>query len=644
MWRLSFIPYLAIAAILPAAAGQWMLKGPTPVASHLQSVALAPDGHPVAVGSFGNAVEAIGPEGGWKSLKLPSARTLRQVMFRSGLGHIAGDGGTILVSHDGGHVWEIQASATDRDLHGIDFLDADHGMACGADGTLLTTSDGGAAWAAAARPVPGLWFHKVRLMGTPGSALLAASDGIWRTRDGGAHVERVLHHPLPFLSLDAADSSTAYAADFGSLWRTRNGGVTWDSIFVTSVISDVQAFSADSVFAFGPSGLRGKTGNGGATWDYAYDWETRDMLSARFADGSVGYGVGNNGNLFSSRDGGLSWTAFRAGGVPPLRSEPQFFDGVSGYALGAAGLLRSLDGGLGWAPDTNAIAALAVNAICVAGSMTAYGAGNAGALVKTRDAGRTWERLSSGTDRNLASLSFPRPDTGWVVTKGINGLILRTVDGGRHWQAQGNPTASPLTYVRFLDTRRGYALASPDLLLSTHNGGQDWTVSSMRFPHAADWLSFPDASVGYARGLADSGSVLLKTVNGGATWAPLPLDDGIQWFHFLDRDVGYAAGWTGGGEAQGLILKTADGGLNWSRIETRTPELNMIFFPKPGTGIATGPYGTILEGSVEIPGEATRAGLPRPGGRAGRKALLRPGPTPSFPSAKGPVDARGALR
>jgi photosystem II stability/assembly factor-like uncharacterized protein len=594
------------------------------------------------VGGFGNAVEAPGPDGGWKALKLPAARSLRQIMFRAGVGHIAGDGGTVLVSRDGGHAWEIQASGTDRDLHGIDFLDADHGMACGADGTLLATADGGATWVAAARPAPGLWFHKVRMLGEPGSALLAASDGIWRTRDGGAHLERVLSHALPFLNLEAAGSATAYAADFGSLWRTRNGGVTWDSVFVTSVISDVQAFSPDSVFVYGPSGLRGKTRDGGATWDIGFDWESRDMLSARFTEGSIGYGAGNNGNLFATRDGGLSWTPFRSGGVPLLRGEPRFFDGKIGYALGAAGLLRSGDGGLGWAPDPNAIAALAVNAICVAGSLTAYGAGNAGALVKTRDAGRTWERLSAGTDRNLASLSFPRPDTGWAVTKGAYGLILKTVDGGRHWQAQGNPTASPLTLIRFLDTRRGFALASPDQLLSTHNGGQDWTLTSMRWPHAPDWLEFPEASVGYARGLSDSGSVLLKSVNGGASWTPLPLEDGIQGFHFLDRDVGYAAGWAKGGEAQGLILKTMDGGLTWSRYETGTPELNMIFFPKPGEGIATGPYGTILEGSVEIPGQATRmppSGWKRRERRAGPG--LVPGLSPAFPAARGPVDALG---
>ncbi len=585
-------PILFLAFATSSFAAEWNLAAPYPVASHLQSVALAPDGHPIAMGSFGNAAASGDGGASWVPLKVPTTRSLHQVMFRAGIGHAVGDGGTILVSGDGGHSWEPQSSGLSDDLYGIDFRDQDQGVACGTGGTLLFTTDGGHAWRLA-RPDNSIRFHRVQYTGQ-GAAVMAASGGVYRTLNAGATVEHTLVHPLPFFSLDFPDSVSGYAASYGTLWRTRDGGRSWDSLFYTSVISEVQAFGPDSLNVYGPSGLRGRSRDGGNTWDTYFDWETRDMLSTRFVDGLIGFGAGNNGNIFATADGGLTWAARRRSSPVALHSEPCFFDGVNGYALGAAGLMHTGDGGLTWAEVIEPVASLAVNGIHIADARVAYGVGNAGAVVKTSDAGRTWARLNAGTDRNLASVWFPKADTGWIVGKGVNSLILKTVDGGAHWQAQTNPAQSPLSLLRFVDTRRGYALGSYDQILSTNNGGQDWTLTATKAPHALGWLDFPDASTGYARGISDSGTVLLKSVNGGATWTPRYLEDYLQWFHFTDRDTGYAAGYTRGPEAQGLILRTTDGGESWSRSETATPELNMVFVPEHGKAVAMGPYGTVL--------------------------------------------------
>ena len=49
---------------------------------------------------------------------------------------------------DGGATWNVQESGTERLLQGVDFADAEHGVAVGEKGTLLSTSDGGATWTA----------------------------------------------------------------------------------------------------------------------------------------------------------------------------------------------------------------------------------------------------------------------------------------------------------------------------------------------------------------------------------------------------------------------------------------------------------------------------------------------------------------
>jgi photosystem II stability/assembly factor-like uncharacterized protein len=256
--------------------------------------------------------------------------------------------------------------------------------------------------------------------------------------------------------------------------------------------------------------------------------------------------------------------------------------------------MRTEDGGISWREDTGAVVSLAQNGFHILNAKVGYGAGNDGALVRTADAGRTWTRLETGTTRGLASVWFAHPDTGWVVGKGAGGPILKTTDGGRHWQAQANPSQAALTYIRFRDTRRGYALAGFDQLLSTHNGGRDWIVSSLKFPHAGDYLDLEGNDVIYARGISDTGAMLLKSVNGGATWTERPMPDDVQAFNFIHPDTGYAAGSTRGAERQGVILRTVDGGATWERTETGTPELNLVFFPSPGLAVALGPYGTVL--------------------------------------------------
>ena len=74
-------------------------------------------------------------------------RTLRAVSFPDALhGWAVGDGGTILMTADGGTNWTPQTSNTACDLYGVSFPDLAHGYAVGGDGESVVTSNGGATW------------------------------------------------------------------------------------------------------------------------------------------------------------------------------------------------------------------------------------------------------------------------------------------------------------------------------------------------------------------------------------------------------------------------------------------------------------------------------------------------------------------
>jgi hypothetical protein len=150
------------------------------------------------------------------------------------------------------------------------------------------------------------------------------------------------------------------------------------------------------------------------------------------------------------------------------------------------------------------------------------------------------------------------------------------VSGGTLRAAYSSPTASRITDIVFATQRDVFALTDVGLRV-THDGGRSWRSSeywrALREAEPFDRIplsiSFPDTRVGY---LALRGGYLLKTENGGATWAVTPgarfgLARQREWERyfscllFVSRDHGFAI--DGGGH----LFMTLDGGSQWSVLE-----------------------------------------------------------------------------
>ena len=72
-------------------------------------------------------------------------------------------------------------------------------------------------------------------------------------------------------------------------------------------------------------------------------------------------------------------------------------------------------------------------AIQFVNSTTGYATGDGGTVLKTTDAGSTWNRLNTEVLFDLKGLFFLNADTGWVVGVNVpaaNGIIMKTTDGG----------------------------------------------------------------------------------------------------------------------------------------------------------------------------------------------------------------------
>jgi photosystem II stability/assembly factor-like uncharacterized protein len=175
----------------------------------------------------------------------------------------------------------------------------------------------------------------------------------------------------------------------------------------------------------------------------------------------------------------------------------------------------------------------------------------------------------------------------WAI--GVNGILVRTTDGGMTWQSLDLPVDSFLTDVEFTDANNGCVVgAIPPVIMRTSNGGATWNVQwrGTGTDQILWWFSAPGRSaVAKARTMlaasaakakpgadmrAEIGRVARAVVGRpGSARAELP-------YTIFFRDALH--GWVGG--EMGLLMQTNDGGRTWIRRDTKTAlGLYSIQFP-----------------------------------------------------------------
>ena len=203
--------------------------------------------------------------------------------------------------------------------------------------------------------------------------------------------------------------------------------------------------------------------------------------------------------------------------------------------------------------------------------------GNMGIILRTADGGATteaWERIpSAAEDALLCDTAFVDRENGWTV--GIKGTIIHSTDGGKTWTAQTSGTEKNLFSVSFPDARNGWVVGEFGTIIHTGDGGQNWQSQSQGIDKELNGVCFVDSLHGWVVG--EFGTILY-TADGGNTWEmqtcdeirtdddmfsydwrPMPALYGV---HFLDVATGLIIG------ADGIILKTDDSGKKWRKLKS----------------------------------------------------------------------------
>lgn len=349
------------------------------------------------------------------------------------------------------------------------------------------------------------------------------------------------------IAFDQADPMSAYAAVQNvGIYATDNGGATWALLPAQPASLRFQSLFADphnpGVFYLGvqEDGVY-KTTDWGASWN-----AMNTGLPLRYIDiitfdpttpNTVFVGSDGDYEIYRSLDGGASWAELTGGlpsnGLTPSAIEPgnapdEFyatFDSTTALGSGARAF-KSVDGGDNWTGLTPPVAARGPQTTAIYVDPATAGR----LIIGTRignfvslDDGATWTWSNDGFNRtDITDFAFGA-DAGELYVSSSLGGVLQTLDTGASWTHLNSGIEEPHFQAIAVNPHNAEHIIATnfDGPFVSNDGGTTWDSFdySNMVVHALTFDSF-DASTAYA--VADGGSTLLRTMDGGVSWADFP--------------------------------------------------------------------------------------------------------------------------
>lgn len=464
---------------------------------------------------------------------------------------------------------------------------------------LYRSADAGATWSPTAIQFPTTPLVDARLAFV-GSVAFAANDGqpLQRSFDGALTWEALPSSPqVRYLSVDGG-RLYAVTGSFG-LAYSDDLGDTWTPITVPAQL--VSVLSRDGTLFAGTFATLQmlRSVDGGANWtslslpfgSYAEVAATSGAVLTR----EVGFGA-----VFRSTNNGGAWTQlaqftqhqnFALAATPTTALVAAHLDaGTSVY--------RSTDDGATWSPGGGlpAGAELFPQGLAVAGDLALLADYNG--VYRSDDAGATWSASSTGLRAATVVDLASGADGALFATTSGSGVVWRTVDQGRTWDAlrDGLPLDNPI-----LSQNRGLLPVDADTVFvgtdrygvyRSQDGGANWQAVNAGLPQyngtagnqfrEMDHLAYAAGRAFVATGYGTefingqfqlTGAGVYRSDNLGQSWTAsntglprifstrIPPANAI----FADEDVAFVSLFLEG------IFRSTDGGLSWSAANTGLP-------------------------------------------------------------------------
>lgn len=272
--------------------------------------------------------------------------------------------------------------------------------------------------------------------------------------------------------------------------------------------------------------------------------------------------------------------------------ESYFLNNDTGFVVGDYGLvLKTKDGGSTWTQQFTPNTSVYLLCTHFPTKQVGYIGGQDGYIAKTTDGGMTFSNVTIVPGmNNIESIFFFNKDSGLAST---STEIYKTFDGGNSWQ---NVSAFPwgARDIYFTNDSVGYAVYSG--VLKTTDRGNTWIILDTLTGYDPTSLVFLNSDTGY---ITTKDPAILKTVDGGFNWTNINIPastSAYQLFsiYFTSQNNGFAVG--GMNNTKGTILSTKDGGNTWSiQLDDTLNQFSSIYFPSDSIGYITSMGGDILK-------------------------------------------------
>jgi photosystem II stability/assembly factor-like uncharacterized protein len=471
-------------------------------------------------------------------------------------------------SSDGGMTWQAATAGMPPNPYVFEVIvDPSHPSVLYAvlntsDHALYKSTNGGVSWAALGNP-PVASFYDLSVDAS--SRVFAATDqGVFRSTDAGVTWTSVLTGEFGPVSFVGSDLYVAGRTDPNSetfpstALRSTDGGDHWTPLAVSIVPTIFAGSPAEpgTIYAGSTVGIV-KSTDDGAHWGASSSGILAVGAHAAMdpANPSLVYAASDFTGLFSSGDGGMSWSPRNSAfGLNRVAIQPGTLRLFS--ALG-----RSDDGGVTWQalslPSDATVPVVAARApqVLFAGNASCAGLfGDLGQVFKSADGGSTWSVSFDSQFNACTSVVVSAP--GLDIFTDVDGFAFKgpfvSHDGGTSWVPLDGLGYSP-TFLAVDPTNRNVIFALSGGLGRSLDGGGQWQEIG---------AGIPPSAVPYLPIVSD---LVIDPVSPTTLYAATPegvyrsLDRGSSWSPFNEGlPAGPATGLVI--DATGRILHVAAGG------------------------------------------------------------------------------------
>lgn len=247
--------------------------------------------------------------------------------------------------------------------------------------------------------------------------------------------------------------------------------------------------------------------------------------------------------------------------------------------------------------------------VVVIDKTTAFASATLGSILKTTDAGLTWQTLKTGEDIWYNSISVVANDHIWAT--GPNEFLVSSHDGGKTWKNEKIGNIAYFYKVQFFDANNGFVAGSAILsenqteaiyqMYVTADGGKTWKLQNSSLGFFPMEMYFTSAKEGYTIVKNDEKTGkdrFVKTTDGGKTWKDVKefANANLSTMSFPDAKNGFVIAEMpsskGGSTAAKLVIfSTTDGGKSWKQSDfpaevaaNQIKEPHVVYFKTPKTG------------------------------------------------------------